>query len=54
MLKIIEGEILLVGSQYLDNSILIINPKKKDINLAVELSSLNGKKVKITVEISEE
>ena len=51
MIKIIEGEILLVGSQYLDSSILITNPKKEDISLTDELSSLNGKKVKITVEV---
>lgn len=51
MLKTIEGEILLVGSQYHDNSILITNPRKEDISLADELSSLNGQKVKITVEI---
>lgn len=53
MIKTIKGEILLVGSKYLDNSILITNPKKEDIILADELSNLNGKKVKITIEAIE-
>ena len=53
MIKIIEGEILVAGSQYLDNCILITNPRKEDFSLAEELSSLNGKKVKVTIEILE-
>lgn len=51
MIKIIEGEVFVFGAQYLDSRILIINPKKEDISLANELSSFNGKKVKITVEV---
>ena len=50
MEKIIKGEVFLTGSKYLDKNILIVNSKKEDISLANELSSFNGKKVKITVE----
>jgi hypothetical protein len=51
MEKVIEGEILIVGSQYLANGVLITNKGKRDINLADKLKDFNGKKVKITVEV---
>ena len=51
MTLLIKGEVLIIGSQYLEESVLITNPKKRDINLSNELSSFNGKKVKITVEV---
>lgn len=49
MIKIIEGEVLMVGTEYLRNGVLIINQGKKDINLVDKLKDLNGKKVKITI-----
>jgi len=51
MKKVIEGEILTVGSQYLANEVLITNNGKRDINLADKLKDFNGKKVKITIEV---
>jgi hypothetical protein len=48
--KIIEGEVLIVGSQYLASEVLIINKGKRDIVLADMLKKLSGKKVKIRVE----
>jgi hypothetical protein len=47
--KIIEGEVLIVGAQYLANEIFIIKKGKKDIILADTLKSLNGKNVIITI-----
>jgi hypothetical protein len=49
VIKIIEGEVLIVGTEYLANKVLIINQGKKDINLADKFKDLNGKKVIITI-----
>jgi len=49
VIKIIEGEVLIVGSEYLANGVLIINQGKKDINLADKFKDLNGKEVIITI-----
>jgi len=54
MEKTIEGEVLLVGSEYLINGILITNKGKRDKNLADELKEYNGKKVIIKVEVIED
>jgi hypothetical protein len=51
MESIIKGEVLIVGSEYLTNEVLIINQGKKDINLADKLKGLNGKKVTITIKL---
>lgn len=53
METIIKGEVLIVGTEYLANGVLIINQGKKDINLADKFKDLNGKKVVITIECVE-